>query len=117
MRTTHARRQGHAWSRRRVGDDLHLQVEAILPCPRRRPLRDHHPFEHASPQLEASTLISEVLTFAAQDALHLRQGPVSHAHDLAQGNVVCRIRGGMPQDHLQSRNRRSAPGNSYAGRR
>jgi hypothetical protein len=98
-----------------LGDGLHLQVEAMLSCPHRHPLHDRRPFEHAGPQLEASMLISEVLTFVAQDALHLRHGPVSRAHDLAQGNVIQRIRGGMPQDHLQSRTERSALGSSYEG--
>jgi hypothetical protein len=65
-----------------VGDGLHLQVEAMLSCPRHHPLQDRHPVEHAGPQLEASALISKVLTFAAQDTLHLGQGLVSRAHDL-----------------------------------
>jgi hypothetical protein len=48
-----------------LGDGLHLHVEDMLSCPRCHPLRDRHPLEHASPQLEAPTLVSKVLTFAA----------------------------------------------------
>jgi hypothetical protein len=47
-----------------LGDSLHVQVGAMLPCPHRRPLRDHHPLRHAGPQLEALSLIIKVLTFA-----------------------------------------------------
>jgi hypothetical protein len=100
-----------------LGDGLHLQVEAMLSCPCHHPLQDHHHLEHAGPQLEAPVLVSKVLTFVAQDTLHLRQGPVSHAHGLTQGNVIRHIRGGTPQDHLQSRTARSNRGSSYAGRR
>jgi hypothetical protein len=60
-----------------LGDGLHLQVEAMLSC-----------------QLEASVLISKVLTFMAQDTLHLGHGSGSCAHGLTQGNVVRCIRGG-----------------------
>jgi hypothetical protein len=35
-----------------------------------------------------------------QDALHLGQGPMSHAHDLIHGNVIRCVEGGVPQDHL-----------------
>jgi hypothetical protein len=47
-----------------LGDGLHLQVETMLPGPRRRPLRHHRPLKHACPKLEVATLISRVLTFA-----------------------------------------------------
>jgi hypothetical protein len=60
-------------------------------------------------------LVSKVFTFTVRDTLHLGQSPVSHAHGLAQGNVVRRIRVGMPQDHLQSHVGRSARGSIYAG--
>jgi hypothetical protein len=64
------------------GDGLHLQVEAMLPSPHRRPLGHRHPPEHVCPQLEALALINEVPTFAVQDAMHLGQGLVSRAHGL-----------------------------------
>jgi hypothetical protein len=54
-----------------LGDGLRLQVKAMLSCSRHHPLRDRCPLEHAGPQLEAPVLISKVLTFAAQDTLHL----------------------------------------------
>jgi hypothetical protein len=54
-----------------LGDGLHLQVETMLPGPRRRPLGHRRSLEHASPQLEALTLISKVLTFAVQNAMCL----------------------------------------------
>jgi hypothetical protein len=47
-------------------------------------------------------LIGETLVFPVQDTLHLGHGPVSRAHDLLQGNVVWRIGGGVPHDHLRS---------------
>jgi hypothetical protein len=43
-------------------------------------------------------LVSKVLTFMMQDALHLKQGLVSRAHSFTQGDVIRRVRGGMPQD-------------------
>jgi hypothetical protein len=74
----------------------------MLPGLRRRPLGHYHPVEHACPQLEAPALVSKVLTFTVQNALHLRQGLVSRAHGFTHGDVVWRVRGGMPQDHLHS---------------
>jgi hypothetical protein len=82
-----------------LGDGLHLQVEVMLPGPRHRPLGHRRPLEHACPLLEALTLISKVLTFMVQDALHLRQGLVSRAHDFTPGDVIWCVRGGMPQYH------------------
>jgi hypothetical protein len=71
-----------------LGDGLHLQVKTMLPGPCRRPLGHHHHLEHACPQLEAPSLISKVLTLAVQDALHLRQGLVKHAHGFTHGDVT-----------------------------
>jgi hypothetical protein len=65
-----------------LSDGLHLQVEAMLSCPCCHPLRDRRPLEHAGPQLEALALVIKVLTFMAQDTLHLGQGLVIHAHNL-----------------------------------
>jgi hypothetical protein len=48
-----------------------IEARTMLPGPRRRTLRHCYRLEHASPQLEAPTLISKVLTFMVQDALHL----------------------------------------------
>jgi hypothetical protein len=83
-------------------DGLHLQVEAALPCPRRRPLGDCRLFEYGGPQLEAPAVVNEALVFSTQYTLHLGRGPVSRAHSLIQGNVVRRLEGGVPQDHLRS---------------
>jgi hypothetical protein len=72
-----------------LGDGLHLQVKAMLPCPCHRPHWDRRPLEHAGPQLELPMLVSKVLTFTAQDMLNMRQGPVSHAHGLPKGMSSC----------------------------
>jgi hypothetical protein len=55
-----------------LGDGLHLQVETMLPGPRCHPLGHYRPLEHACPQLEALALVSNILTFAVQDALRLK---------------------------------------------
>jgi hypothetical protein len=83
-----------------LGDGLHLQVNAALPCPCGHPLRDRHLLEHVGPQLEAPVLAGEALAFPAQDTLHLREVLVSHAHGLIQGNATQRVEGGMSQDHI-----------------
>jgi hypothetical protein len=82
----------------------------------RRPLRHRHPLEHACPQLEASALVSKVLTFTVQDVLRLRQGLVSRAHGFAHEDVARRVRGGMPQDHLHSLTDGSPQGHGPAER-
>jgi hypothetical protein len=46
-------------------------------------------------------LIGEILVIPAQDTLRLGQGPVRCAHGLIQGNVVRRMKGRVPHDHLQ----------------
>jgi hypothetical protein len=101
----------------KLDDGLHLQVETMLPGPRHRPLGHCRPLEHASPQLEAPTLVSKVLTFAVQDALRLRQGLVSHAHGFTHGDVTRRVRGGMPLYHLHSLIGGSPRGRDRAGHR
>jgi hypothetical protein len=52
-------------------DGLHLQVKAVLSCLRRRPLSGRCLLEHGGPQLEAPTLVGEILVFLTQDKLCL----------------------------------------------